>query len=164
MPAAAPRPQGHCAQRLRAIGAQIRQRRRQLGVSTVAAAAAAGISRVTLHRIETGAPSVSVAALMNVLDAFDLPLSQLEGTPEDQAAGATQPMAGAVPEPIELAAYPLLRQLAWHVQGTATLHASEAAALYARHRRRQDLEPLQPRERQLIEALKSNLPGADVPT
>lgn len=34
-------------------------------------AEAAGISRVTLHRIEKGTPSVTVGALMNVLDALD---------------------------------------------------------------------------------------------
>jgi transcriptional regulator with XRE-family HTH domain len=140
---------------LQAIGARIRQRRRQLGVTAVATAAAAGISRVTLHRIETGAPSVTVGALINVLDALELPLSQLE---HQDSAAATTPA-----EPIELAAYPLLRNLAWHVQGTGSLSAAEAAAIYARHRRRLDLDNLQPQEARLIEALNSSEPGADVP-
>lgn len=39
----------------------------------MATAAAAGMSRVTLHRIETGAASVTVGALMHVLDALDPP-------------------------------------------------------------------------------------------
>ena len=151
MPSAAPRPQ-----RLQAIGARIRERRRQLGVSALATAAAAGISRVTLQRIETGAPSVTVGALIHVLDALDLPLSQLEG--EDSAT-----LAAPLAEPIELAAYPLLRNLAWHVQGTASLSTAEAAALYARHRRRLDLDNLQPQEGRLIEALTSGEPGTDVP-
>ena len=125
----------------------------------MATAAAAGVSRVTLHRIETGAASVSLGALMNVLEALDLSLGQLEG-PEDGGAEA-----GAAPqaETIVLAAYPLLRQLAWHVQGTDTLSAAEATALYARQRRRLDLEPLQPHERQLISTLQQPAATNDVP-
>jgi DNA-binding XRE family transcriptional regulator len=63
VPSAAPQPQGRSPQRLRNIGGRIRRRRQQLGVSALATAAAAGISRVTLHRIETGAASVTVGAL-----------------------------------------------------------------------------------------------------
>lgn len=130
----------------------------------MATASAAGISRVTLHRIETGASSVTLGALMNVLDALDLSLIQLE-VPEDadaEAATATKT------ESIELALYPLLQQLAWHVQGTSTLSAAEAAGLYARHRRRLNLEAVQPHERQLMAALNHDLPDhpgreADVP-
>lgn len=163
MPAAAPRPQGRCPQRLQAIGAHIRQRRRHLGVTALATAAAAGISRVTLHRIETGAASVRVGALMNVLDALDLPLSALEGELEGKP-GVVEPQRGApVAEAIELAAYPLLRQLAWHVQGSGSLSAAEAAALYARQRRRLDLEPLQPQERQLIATLEQTTATSNVP-
>ena len=145
MPATAPQPQGRCPERLRAIGERIRRRRKALGISAMATAAAGGISRVTLHRIETGATSVTLGALMNVLDALDLSLGQLEG-PEDAEAGA--PTATRA-ETIELAAYPL--------------NASEAASLYARQRRRLDLEPLQPNERQLIAALNLTIQEADVP-
>ena len=159
VPAASPNPQGRCPQRLQAIGRRIRERRVQLGISAMATAAAAGMSRVTLHRIETGAASVTVGALMNVLDALDLPLGQLEG-PEDADAGAP---TATTAETIELAAYPLLQQLAWHVQGTCTLRPAEAAGLYARQRRRLDLEPLHPHERQLIAALNHTIPEADVP-
>ena len=102
---------------------------------------------------------VSLGALMNVLEALDLSLGQLEG-PEDGGAEA-----GAAPqaETIVLAAYPLLRQLAWHVQGTDSLSTAEAAALYARQRRRLDLEPLQPHERQLISTLQQPAAMSDVP-
>lgn len=159
MPSAAPPPQGHCPQRLRAIGGSIRRRRQKLGVSAMATAAAAGVSRVTLHRIETGAASVTLGALMNVLEALDLSLSQLEDQGDAEAGAPTATRA----ELIELAAYPLLQQLAWHVHGTGTLSRAEAAGLYARQRRRLDLEPLQPQERQLIAALNLTLPEADVP-
>lgn len=159
VPAAAPSPQGRCPQRLQAIGRRIRGRRRQLGISAMATAAAAGMSRVTLHRIETGAASVTLGALMNVLDALDLSLGQLEGAEDLGAQAATTTRA----EEIELAAYPLLQQLAWHVQGTGTLSPAEAAGLYARQRRRLDLEELQPQERQLIASLTHAIPEPDVP-
>ena len=159
VPAAAPSPQGRCPQRLQAIGKRIRGRRRQLGISAMATAAAAGMSRVTLHRIETGAASVTLGALMNVLDALDLSLGQLEDAEDDGAQAATTTRT----ETIELAAYPLLQKLAWHVQGTGTLSPAEAAGLYARQRRRLDLEPLQPNERQLIAALNLTIQEPDVP-
>jgi len=159
VPAAAPSPQGRCPQRLQAIGKRIRGRRRQLGISAMATAAAAGMSRVTLHRIETGAASVTLGALMNVLDALDLSLGQLEDAEDDGAQAATTTRT----ETIELAAYPLLQKLAWHVRGTGTLSPAEAAGLYARQRRRLDLEPLQPNERQLIGALNLTIQEPDVP-
>ena len=96
---------------------------------------------------------------MNVLKALNLSLGQLEG-PED---GEAEAGAAAQAETIALAAYPLLRQLAWHVHGTGTLSAAEAAALYARQRRRLDLEPLQPHERQLISTLQQPAAMSDVP-
>lgn len=128
----------------------------------MATAAAAGISRVTLHRIETGATSVTLGALMNVLDALDLSLGQLEAPEEGRAVAEAQAATRA--EPIALADYPLLRQLAWHVQGSGNLSAAEAAALYARQRRRLDLEPLQPQERQLIATLQQTAATSDGPT
>jgi transcriptional regulator with XRE-family HTH domain len=78
MPAAAPLPQGRCLVRLKEIGERIRHHRRQLGLTATATAAAAGISRVTLHRIEKGTASVTLGALMNVLDALDLSLHELD--------------------------------------------------------------------------------------
>jgi transcriptional regulator with XRE-family HTH domain len=125
----------------------------------MATAAAAGMSRVTLHRIETGAASVTLGALMNVLDALDLSFGQLEDAADAGAQAATTTRA----ETIQLAAYPLLQQLAWHVQGTGTLSPAEAAGLYARQRRRLDQEELQPHERQLIALLTHAIPEPDVP-
>lgn len=47
---------------LREIGRHIRAHRRALRISAIATAEAAGISRVTLHRIEKGEPSVNAGA------------------------------------------------------------------------------------------------------
>lgn len=113
---------------------------------------------MTLYRIETGAASVTVGALMNVLEALDLSLGQLEGAADAGAGAAIATRA----ETIELAAYPLLEQLAWHVQGTGTLSPAEAAGLHTHQRRRLDLEELQPQERQLIASLTHVIPEPDV--
>ena len=51
-PAAAPSPQIGGQELLQVIGCRIKERRRELGLTAVATAGAAGISRVTLHRIE----------------------------------------------------------------------------------------------------------------
>src|SRR5690554_3292462 len=44
---------------LQAMGARLRARRKALGVSAIAAAESAGISRVTWYRMEQGEPSVA---------------------------------------------------------------------------------------------------------
>lgn len=80
MPAAAPNPQTGGQELLQVIGCRIKERRRELGLTAVATAGAAGISRVTLHRIEKGTASVTVGALMNVLNALDLPLLNFRQT------------------------------------------------------------------------------------
>ena len=54
--------------RLQELGAQIRARRKALGVSATAAAESAGMSRVTLHRIEKGAPTRHKNSILLKLD------------------------------------------------------------------------------------------------
>jgi len=56
------------------IGAQIKLRRKALGVNATACAESAGISRVTLYRIESGVPSVTFGAYLAVLEVLDLEL------------------------------------------------------------------------------------------
>lgn len=48
------------------IGRRIRTERKSLGISAIATSEAAGISRVTLHRIEKGVPSVTIGRLPTV--------------------------------------------------------------------------------------------------
>lgn len=152
MPAAAPLPQGRCLARLKQIGERIRDHRRQLGLTATATAEAAGISRVTLHRIEKGTASVTLGALMNVLDALDLSLSELD---------RQEPLS--IPVAIRLEAYPQLRSLAWHLQGATELRPQEAAGLYARNQRHLDHQQIEPRERQLIHALNLAFGGSLAP-
>jgi len=143
MPSAAPLPKGRCEARLLEIGARIRERRRTLGLTAMATAEAAGISRVTLHRIEKGAASVTLGAWMNVLDSLDLSLRDLD---------PQEPLT--IPVSINLDAYPQLRQLAWSLQGATELSPLEAAGLYARNRRHLDQQEIEPREQHLINALE----------
>lgn len=60
---------------LHALGARIRRARKDLGLTAQDVADAAGISRVTLHRIEKGEPSVTMAAYANVMQMVGLPLT-----------------------------------------------------------------------------------------
>ena len=59
---------------LRVIGERIRAHRRQQKVSATVAAEAAGLSRVTFHRIERGEPSVTMGAYLSAIDAVGLRL------------------------------------------------------------------------------------------
>jgi hypothetical protein len=96
---------------------------------------------------------------MNVLDALDLELHQLENPQANDVPQA----AATIPVVINLAAYPQLRKLAWQLRGTASLSPAEAAGLYARHRRHLNLEAMDGEERQLMEALDQAFRRVHVP-
>ena len=62
MPAASPPLTRQAEEALAELGAALRLRRQSLKVNATAAAEAAGMSRVTFHRIEKGEPSVTAGA------------------------------------------------------------------------------------------------------
>ena len=62
MPAASPYFAEATQTQLATLGCAIRDPRKQLRVSMTTTAEAAGVSRVTLHRIERGAPAVTIGA------------------------------------------------------------------------------------------------------
>ena len=141
------------AARLDALGQQIRTRRKALGINATVAAEAAGLSRVTLHRIEKGGPAVTMAAYLNVMAALGLDFSL--SLPADQAAAA--PAAdhrGWIPARVRLGDYPQLKQLAWQVHGVDELTPAEALSIYERNWRHVDIAALQPHEQQLVDALR----------
>jgi DNA-binding XRE family transcriptional regulator len=74
MPAQAPQTTNQSIGELQALGEQIRARRKALKVSATVAAEAAGMSRVTLHRIEKGEPSVAMGAWANAMAALGMSL------------------------------------------------------------------------------------------
>ena len=72
MPAPAPQVTPAARDRLALLGERIRAARKRQRVTAVAAAQAAGISRVTLHRIERGEPTVAVGAWIAIATALGL--------------------------------------------------------------------------------------------
>ena len=153
MPASPPAITNATVSRLSAFGQQIRACRKALGLSATVAAEAAGLSRVTLHRMEKGAPAVTMAAYLNVMAALGLDLSL--SVPADQAAVApAADRTGWIPAQVRLADYPQLKQLAWHVLGVNELTPAEALSIYERNWRHIDVSALQPHERHLVDALR----------
>ena len=183
MPAKAPATAHAVAARLALLGQGIRAQRKGLGVSATALAQAAGMSRLTIYRIEHGEASVTMGAYLNALDALGMALAVVDrpapadvpkdgpaDVPKDGPADGThgapaaalQPgpaVAGnaALPARIRLADHAQLRQLAWQLPGVVDLSPAEALALYERNWRHVDQQALQPDERRLIDQLVQTL-------
>ena len=155
MPARTPPVADAAANRLAALGQRIRDQRKTLKVSAVDAAEAAGMSRVTLQRIERGEPSVTMGAYIGAAAAVGLELELVD------PRAATLDKRGKRPYParIRLADYPQLKRLAWQLHGVTTLRPEEALALYERNWRHVDLTALAPAERTLVNALVQHLGG-----
>ena len=156
MPAPAPTTGEVVAARLLALGEQLRARRKQLGVSATTTAEAAGMSRVTLHRIERGGPSVTMGAYLNAAAALGLDLGVVN--PQPRPARSTK--QGSVPTRIRLADYPQLKRLAWQFQGAGDVTPAEALSLYERNWRHIEQGALAPHERALIQQLVAGLGGS----
>jgi transcriptional regulator with XRE-family HTH domain len=135
------------------LGAGIRQRRKQLRVSATAAAEAAGLSRVTLHRIERGEASVAVGLVQRAAAALGLQL-QLAGThpPPELRSQAT-------PERLRLADLPELRRLAWQLDSATELTPRQALDLYERNWRHVDAGAMTPAERTVLDRLVHSVGG-----
>ena len=159
MPAQTPPIATHAAEALTALGAHIRERRKALRVSAVAAAQAAGMSRVTLHRVENGEASVTIGAYANAMAALGLELGVLV-PPDPHAVTRERDASGWIPVRVRLDDYPQLKRLAWQVQGIDELTPSEALGIYERNWRHIDQQALEPHERQLVEALRRGLGNA----
>ena len=157
MPAAAPATAAAVTVRLVAIGERIRAHRKQHKVSATTAAEAAGMSRVTLHRIERGEPSVTMGAYLNAIDALGLGFDVT--APGAQPARSPVDNAARLPPQVHLADYPELQRLAWQLQGVTELSPSEALSLYERNWRHIDQARLQAHERELVQALAASLGG-----
>lgn len=159
MPSKTPTIATPAAEALTALGTHIRTRRKALHVSAVAAAQAAGMSRVTLHRVENGEASVTIGAYANAMAALGLELGVL--VPSDpHAVTRERDTSGWIPARVRLDDYPQLKRLAWQVQGIDELTPNEALGIYERNWRHIDQQALEPHERQLVEALRLALGDA----
>ena len=152
MPAPSPELTTRAAEALASIGARARDRRKGLRISAVAAAEAAGISRVTLHRIEKGEPAVTIGAYVRVLLALGLDVVLRSAEEPEPPAHAQR--AGWLPARIRIADYPWLKELAWQLHGPQELTPREALGIYERNWRHLDPGTLLPAERELIDALR----------
>lgn len=141
--------------KLIALGGRIRAHRKALRISATAAAEAAGMSRVTLHRIEKGEPSVTMGAYLSAMAVLNMDFGVIEPAANMPSADRT----GWIPARIDLADYPQLKQLAWQVHSGGDLTPTEALSIYERNWRHVDVKSLEPREQQLIDALRSGLGG-----
>ena len=150
MLAAAPPISIELAAVLATAGMRLRIHRKQLGVSAVTAAEAAGISRVTLHRIERGEPSVAMGSYVSAAAAVGLELRFVD--PKAEPPTGTEPSA-ALPSSIHVADYPQLARLAWQLPETADITPREALELYERNWRHVDRSALSASEQELLEAL-----------
>ena len=117
----------------------------------VAAAEVAGMSRVTLHRIERGEPSVAIGAWVAAASALGLTL--------DLVSTKSPRKVAKLPARIRLGEFPELKKIAWQLKGVEELGPREALDLYERNWRHVDTAALTPREAGLIEALTQRFGG-----
>lgn len=137
---------------LQSLGAQLRAQRKKLKVNATVAAEAAGISRVTLHRIEKGEPSVTMGAWRSVAGALGM---QLILQPHPLKSDGPAHGKGWWPVRIALADYPQLKALAWQVQGVTQLTPVEAHDIYERNARHINEAAMSQNEQELRQALQA---------
>ena len=158
MPAINPDLTPHAIEALIVFGQAVQRRRKALRISAVAAAEAAGISRVTLHRLEKGTPSVTAGAYMAACVALGL-RAQLMPQEEPTTALPALDRKGWIPARVRIAHYPKLKELAWQVHGTPELTPREALGIYQRNWRHLDPAELSQEEKDLVDALRQGLGG-----
>jgi transcriptional regulator with XRE-family HTH domain len=151
MPAIPPVLTPPAAAQLTRLGTRLRDERKRQRISAQAAAEAAGMSRVTLHRIERGEAAVTIGAWLGAAAVLGLQLELVNP--------AAAPAASNLPARIRLGDYPQLKKLAWQLHGVEELAPEEALALYERNWRHVDRKALSPGELALIESLSSQLGG-----
>jgi hypothetical protein len=125
----------------------------------MATAEAAGMSRVTLHRIEKGEPSVAAGAWANAMAALGMTLLARNAEEARTAGERAQPadLTAWIPVRVRLADYPQLKALAWQIHGTDTLSPMEALGIYERNARHLDTAAMSPAEQALLQALRTGL-------
>lgn len=160
MPSKSPENPAIVTEHLVALGARIRAQRKSLRVSATVLAEAAGMSRVSLHRIEQGEPSVTMGAYLNVLAALGMTFSATV-VGDEPSENLADDKAGWLPARVRLADFPALKQLARQIQGTDELTPREALGIYERNWRHLDDVALLPRERHLIDALRQAFGNTD---
>ena len=150
MPARAPELSKNSQAALRQLGQQLRERRKMLGISATLSAEAAGVSRVTLYRIEKGEGSVAMSAYVCVIHSLGLLFKLVDKI--YQKSKNKMPNE-KIPEKIRIAEYPQLKRLAWQLRKTKTLNPMEALDLYERNWRHVDVKAMSSREQKFLNTL-----------
>lgn len=136
------------------VGKHIRTQRKALGVSATTAAESAGMSRVTWFRVEKGTTSVTLGAYLSALDVLNLKLKIIHQSQYNNNSAPPPDTSAAIPVRIAFADFPQLKQLAWQLHGIDELSPREALSIYDRNWRHLDEAALEPRELNLIAALR----------
>lgn len=150
MPAKTHIPQPKLNEALKELGSRIYKRRKELKLSSVTTSEAAGLSRMTLNRIEKGESSVTIGAYLKVLAVLGLSLEIID---KNQTANQLPEFPLEPNSKISLSKYPQLKSLAWQLKDTKDLNPNEALDLYERNWRHLDLKKMKPEERDLIQQL-----------
>jgi transcriptional regulator with XRE-family HTH domain len=136
--------------------ARLRRRRTAEDVATQA-----GITRVTLHRLERGEPAITVGTLARVMGALGLAEDIRLLARDDKAGHAAQDERlprRRLPARIKLALYPQLKRAAWHIADPdAELTPEEAFNLYETNWRYIEPSEMLPAEAALLERLKATV-------
>lgn len=161
MPAKAP-PLPHDLQRhLAHAGERLRLARLRRGKTAEAVAADAGLTRVTLARLEAGDGAATLATLLKVMAALGLQADFDLLAEDHEKAEATRQVrlpARRLPTRIRVDNYPQLRSIAWHLQGRdVEITPEQALELYERNWRHIDTDHVLPRERDLIDRLRQTV-------
>ena len=136
------------------LGADLRARRKALKISALRTAETAGISRVTLHRIERGEPTVNIGAVAAVAVALGLTLVAI-----DPRATTDTPPAPPLPSTIRIGDYTQLKQLAWQLDEESMVSPAEALSIYERGWRHVDTAAMTAAEQALVRLLITRLGG-----
>lgn len=136
------------------LGAKITAQRKALGVRAQSTAGAAGISRITLHRIERGETSVSLGAYLKVCKVLGLCLDIVaEGSGQSLQGAQAKNQARIEGSHIRIGDYPQLTALAWQLDIDALLSDEEAIGIYERNQRFLDKTQIDNPERDLMQRL-----------
>lgn len=153
MPARNPDVPKRTADALVHVGRTLRARRLDLGVSAVTTAEAAGMSRVTLHRVEAGSPAVTIGAYMNAAAAVGVQLTVEELQHGQEPARETVPARPGPESKVRVGDYRQLRAIAWQLRRDTELDEVEALQLYERNWRHVDQSAIGDDERAFVRHL-----------
>lgn len=112
------------------------------------------MSRVTLHRIESGESSVAVGAYLSLTLALGLKIDLTEGEgPEPNRRHELLDPNSKILKKIRISDYKQLKRLAWQMKDTQEISPKEALDLYERNWKHVDTENMEKKEKELLRAL-----------